>query len=53
MGQNLTLKNGENGNLLNNDTFSWYTGTNNGYVKLNIALSDMDLSAHTVKITTN
>lgn len=58
MGQNLTLANNENGDLYNGETYSadrfnWYTGTNNGYIKLNLALSDLDLSAHTIKITTN
>lgn len=58
MGQNLTLANNENGDLYNGETYSadrfnWYTGTNNGYIKLNLALSDLDLAAHTIKITTN
>ncbi|MBQ6627813.1 MAG: hypothetical protein IJH65_03180 [Methanobrevibacter sp.] len=51
MGQNLTLNNGESGELLNGDTFGWYTGTSNGAIKLTLALSDLDRVNHTIKIT--
>ena len=57
MGQNLVLANGENGDLLDGSTytadrFDWYTGSSNGYIKLNLALSDLDKTNHTIKITT-
>lgn len=56
MGTNLTLANGQNGNIYDGgtytaDRFNWYTGTNNGYIRLNIALSDLDIVNHTIKIT--
>jgi hypothetical protein len=55
---NITLANGGNGNLLNDATFkfnsnSTSSGSSTGYLRLNLALSDLNLTNHTIKITAN
>ena len=49
-GKNLTLKNGENDNLLNDAAFTW-AGSYGGKMRLNLALSNLDLVNHTIKLT--
>lgn len=49
---NITLANGENKNLISEQSFTFYS-SRTGYMTLNLALSNLDQTAHTATLTAN